>query len=360
MRSVHQFVPTLEPGAVGQHVVQIAHVLEEMGIESTTFAEHIRPSMTGRASDFRDYGRGVPAKRDDVLLYHVAIGSTVADFVRDQPARLVLDHHNITPPAFWTGWEPAVVSAAAWARRQLAELAPRAELGIADSHFSEHELVDEGCRATMVLPVMVDLDAFEAEVDEVALDRLHGRSAGAPVWLFVGRLAPNKCQHDIIKAFWAYRSVYDPSAVLRLVGATSSPRYLEVLHELVGALQLESAVEITGGVSAGELSAHYRAADVLVCLSEHEGFCVPLLEAMHHELPVIAYAATAVPETLGDGGLCLPTKAPSTVASAVNLVLRDVRLRRQLVDAGTRRMAAFDLDVTRAMWRDALASLAAP
>ena len=357
MTRVHQFVPTLEPGAVGQHIVQIAHVLDEMGIESTTFAEHVRPSMTGHASDFRDYGRGVSVKRDDLLLYHVAIGSTVADFVRDQPGRLVLDHHNITPASYWTGWEPDVVGAAAWARRQFAELAPRADLGIAHSRYSERELVDEGCRATSVLPVMVDLDALQVEVDEVALDRLHGRSTGATVWLFVGRLAPNKCQHDVIKAFWAYRSVYDPSAILRLVGGSSSPRYLEVLRELVSALLLEDAVEITGSVSAGELAAHYRAADVFVCLSEHEGFCVPLLEAMHHELPVVAYAATAVPETLGDGGLCLPTKSASTVASAVQLMLHDPRRRRQLVDAGTRRMSAFDLATTRTAWREALAAI---
>jgi glycosyltransferase involved in cell wall biosynthesis len=354
---VHQFVPTLEPGAVGQHVVQIKRLLDDMGIESTTFAEHIRPAMTGHGNDFRDYGRGVPAKPGDVLLYHVAIGSPVADFVRDQQGRLVLDHHNITPANFWTGWEPAVVDAAAWARRQFAELAPRADSGIAHSHFSERELVDEGCRSTRVLPVMVDLDALEVEVDEVALDRLHGGSAGAPVWLFVGRLAPNKCQHDIIKAFWAYRSVYDQTALLRLVGASSSERYLEALHELVIALNLDDAVEITGGVSPGELAAHYRAADVLVCLSEHEGFCVPLLEAMHHEVPVVAYAATAVAETLGDGGISLPSKSPSTVAAAVHLVLQDPGRRSQLVAAGTRRMRAFDLAATRIVWRDALASL---
>ena len=354
---VHQFVPTLEPGAVGQHVLLLKRLLDEMGIESTTFAEHIRPAMSGHASEFREYGRGVKPDGGDLLLYHVAIGSTVADFVRDQAGRLVLDHHNITPPTFWTGWEPAVVDAAAWARRQFAELAPRADVGIAHSRYSEAELAAEGCRSTRVLPVLVDLDAFEVEVDEVALDRLHGRSAGAPVWLFVGRLAPNKCQHDVIKAFWAYRSVYDRTAVLRLVGGSSSERYLESLHEVISALHLGDAVEITGSVSPGELAAHYRAADVFVCLSEHEGFCVPLLEAMHHELPVVAYDATAVPETLGAGGLLLPSKAAGTVAGAVHVILRDPQRRAQLVAAGTRRMQAFDLAVTREAWRDALAAL---
>jgi glycosyltransferase involved in cell wall biosynthesis len=105
------------------------------------------------------------------------------------------------------------------------------------------------------------------------------------------------------------------------------------------------------------LAAHYRAADVLVCLSEHEGFCVPLLEAMHHEVPVVAYEATAVGETLGDGGILLPSKSPGTVAAAVHVVLHDPRRRAQLVAAGTRRMRAFDLSATRAVWRDALASL---
>jgi glycosyltransferase involved in cell wall biosynthesis len=121
------------------------------------------------------------------------------------------------------------------------------------------------------------------------------------------------------------------------------------------ALGLADAVEVTGSVTAGTLAAHYRAADVLVCLSEHEGFCVPLLEAMHHRLPVVAYRAAAVPETVGPAALLLDTKDGATVAAAVARVLSDDELRTGLVDAGTARLAEFDLERTRARFMDAMA-----
>src|SRR5207248_3376126 len=162
-----------------------------------------------------------------------------------------------------------------------------------------------------------------------------------------GRLAPNKAQHDLIKALAAYRRLYDPRARLHLVGTSSSESYRTALVAYADALDLVDAVEFTGSVSDGELAAHYRAADVFVCVSEHEGFCVPLLEAMHHRLPIVAYAAAAVPETLGDGGLLLNSKDPYTVAAAVQRVVSDADLRAQLVAAGTRRLHDFDLDRSR-------------
>src|SRR5205823_10965495 len=153
---------------------------------------------------------------------------------------------------------------------------------------------------------------------------------------------------------WAYRSVYDSTATLRLVGAPSSERYLDALHELVVALNLGEAVEITGGVSPGELAAHYRAADVFVCVSEHEGFCVPLLEAMHHRLPIVAYAAAAVPETLADAGVLLSTKDPLTVAAAVHRVLAEETVADALRERGCVRLGDFSLERSRRRFTEVL------
>ena len=354
MNALHQFTPTLEPGAVGAHTLEVKRLCDELGIPSITFAGHTREVWQGKGQDYRDYGRSVPARPGDVLLYHVAIGSPVADFVANRPERLVVDHHNITPASYFADWEPDVVHGIAWGRNQLAALAGRTTLGLADSGFNRGELDDLGYGRTGVAPILLDTSQFERVVDDAALERLDGTGTA---WLFVGRVAPHKCQHDLIKAFSAYRRVYDPSAVLRIVGASSSDRYVEALRRLVSALQLDDAVDLVGGVSDGELAAHYRAADVFVCLSEHEGFCVPLLEAMHHRLPIVAYASTAVPETLGAGGLCLPGKSPATVAAAVHRVASDRGLRDALADAGVHRLAEFDLAVTRRTWRAALESV---
>jgi glycosyltransferase involved in cell wall biosynthesis len=344
---VLQFVPTFEPGAVGAHLQQVRRLLEERGVTTETYAEHIRPALAGQAADFRRYD----AQLDDVVLYHVAIGSGVADFVRDQSSTLVIDHHNITPAHFWEGWEPPVVAATAWARHQLAELAPRAAVGIAHSAYSEAELTELRCYRTAVVPILLDTDLFDRAADPDALEQLQGNGT---VWLFVGRVAPNKAQHDLVKAFAVYRRVYDPSATLRIVGASSSDAYVEAIRRLIVALDLVGAVELTGAVPDAELVAHYRAADVFVCVSEHEGFCVPLLEAMHHGVPIVAYGATAVGETLAGGGIALPGKAPSLVAAAVARVHDDPTLRDALVAAGRRRLADFSLETTRARYWAAL------
>ena len=160
--------------------------------------------------------------------------------------------------------------------------------------------------------------------------------------MFVGRLAPNKAQHDIVKALAAYRQFHDAGARLVLVGGGTDEPYGRALRRFVHALGLDDAVTFAGAASAEQLVAHYEAADVFVVCSEHEGFCVPLLEAWHFGLPVVAYAAAAVPETLGDAGILLGVKDACTIAAAVHHVVTDDALRLHLVAAGTARLRAFD------------------
>ena len=323
---VHQFVPTLEPGAVGAHTLAVRDVLRAAGHTSEIFASEIEPVWADRGGQpVRDAGRA------DVVVYQMAIGSIVADAVlaRDEP--IVVNHHNLTPMRYIAGWQPVAAHGVAWGRGQLRELAARARLGIAD------------------------IDLQRARPHRVGLHTDHGRShpdrprlprrgrrprpapTGAVTWLFVGRLAPNKAQHDIVKAFAAYRRFHNADARLFLVGGGREDGYARTLQRFVHALGLDDAVTLTGGVSAAELAAYYRAADVFVVCSEHEGFCVPLLEAMHYRVPIVAFASTAVPETLGDAGLLLDVKDPCTVAAAVDRVVDDAALRRQLVEAGARR-----------------------
>ena len=162
----------------------------------------------------------------------------------------------------------------------------------------------------------------------------------------MGRVAPNKCQHDIVGAFAVYRRVFDPEARLTLVGGATSPHYQQALGRLIAEFGLGDSVEILSGVSDGELLAHWATADVFVCLSEHEGFCVPLLEAMTLGVPVVAYSAGAVPETLDGAGVLLDDKDPLAVAVAVDQVCRPGPARESLVKAGKRRADDFSLENT--------------
>ncbi len=358
MRAIHQFLPDLSPGdASSNHTLLIQQELRAMGLESEVYSHTTHASLAGRARPYTSYAPA-PGGGGERLLYQLAIGSVVADFLLARAEPLLVDYHNLTPGEFFADWAPPVVYGQTWGRQQLAALAPRTELALADSSFNRAELDDAGYRRTEVIPILLDTDAFDRAVDQAALDRLLAAKAGGGAdWLFVGRVVPNKAQHDVVKAFAAHRRVFDPSARLHLVGGTSVPAYADALERYVDALGLSHAVELAGSVSSGVLAAQYRAADVFVCLSEHEGFCVPLLEAMHHQVPIVALGAAAVPETLGRAGIVLDGKAPLTVAAAVDRVLGDEQLRRGLVAAGTSRLDDFALDRSRARLRAAIESL---
>jgi glycosyltransferase involved in cell wall biosynthesis len=348
--AAHLFVPRFEPGAVGNHVVEARDALVGAGYRSEIFAGDVDERWADRgARHYEEYGRAVAARPGDRLVYQVAIGSPVADWLIGRSETLIANHHNFTPMRFLQAWDPPATYGVAWGRRQLHRLASRCALGIADSRFNQLDLEAAGFTETVVVPVLVDLPAADREVDEALLERLRdAKHDGGRDWLFVGRVAPNKCQHDLVAALAAHRRAYGSRARLHLVGPATASSYSFALERFVAALGLEDAVEITGAVSPAALGAYYSAADVLVCVSEHEGFCVPVLEAMHHDVPVVAFGAGAVPETVGEGGLVLDRKDPETVAAAVERVLGDEAVRAALVAAGRGRCAQLDPEKAKA------------
>ena len=347
--TIHQFVPTLGSGdAVGQHTLQVQALLRDLGFKSEIYAER------STLSSGRPYSEH-SATPGSAVIYQFAIGSVLSDFLRERGVPLALDYHNITPPKFFEPWEPALAHGLAWGVHQVHQLQPHTTLGIADSTFNQTDLVECGYRRTVVAPILLDPGSFDGGVDEGVLGRLGAVSAGGGAsWLFVGRMAPNKAQHDVVKAFALYRRVFDSRARLWLVGGSSSDAYVHACRELADRLGVGSAVEFAGSVSQEALTAYYRSADVFVCLSDHEGFCVPLLEAMWHGVPVVAFGSSAVPETLGLGGVCLPEKSAGVVASAVWRVVSDRLVREGLVAAGRRRLADFELSKTRAIFTTAI------
>jgi glycosyltransferase involved in cell wall biosynthesis len=354
--AIHQFVPSFVPrDAIGTHVRAVRTLLRDMGIESDLYVGESREAAKGEVRDYHTYAGARPGQRT-WLLYQLSTGSKMAEYLLARPEPKLVDYHNITPPDFFFPWEAHVGVELDHGRQQIPLLSGCTDLAFADSAFNEAELIEVGFPKTVVAPIFVDYASFDQGVDAALLDRLLSAKRGAH-WLFVGRIAPNKCQHQVVKAFAAYQRLFDPHARLTLVGGSSSHAYLTAIKNYVGALGLEDAVTLTGSVGQQVLAAHFKAADVFVCLSEHEGFCVPLLEAMHNRLPVVAYDASAVPETLGDGGLLLADKAPVSVAAAVDRVVHDAGVRDALVAAGQERLETFSTERVRERWVDALRSL---
>ncbi len=356
MTAVHQFVPALLPrDATGDHTLALRDALRAQGWQSDIYVEAAHDELQHEAAYFEEYTRR--SKPGDILVYQASTGSPVAEYLLDRPETLVLNYHNITPASFYASWEADTAEKVTEARRQVAALAPRAALGVAHSEFSADELAAFGCSTTAVVPILVSVGDWSQTADPAEAATFAVRADGGTVLLFVGRLSPNKAQHQLVEALWLYRRWYDPKARLLLVGSPITKRYADAVFGLAAELGLAEAVIHGENLTTAELAAWYGAADVFVCLSDHEGFCIPLLEAMQFDLPIVAFAAGAVPETLGLAGVLLETKRPSVVAAAVDRVRRDPKLVGSLVSLGRRRLEDFEAARTRNRYVEVLEAL---
>jgi L-malate glycosyltransferase len=355
---VDQYVTGFAPhDAIGKHTLQVRRALRQAGYESDIWAEDIHPALENEA---RPYWQDKANGDGRLLVYQCSTNSALAPWLAeraDHGERLLSQYHNITPARYFERWHRQTARAMGQARAELAMLAPKVELALPVSAFNEAELLATGYRRTAVCPLLVDLADYHRAPAPKTLDRLRRRRARSGVqWLFVGRFAPNKCQHDVIGAFAAFRRLVDPAARLTLVGGPSQPRYQWALQRLAHQLELAESVELLAELPDADLLAHFAVADVFVCLSEHEGFCVPLLEAMELGVPVVAYAAAAVPETLGGAGILLADKGPVVVARAVEQACQPQR-RQELARAGRDRAERFALPLTSGRLLSTIASL---
>jgi glycosyltransferase involved in cell wall biosynthesis len=372
--AVHQVLPVFAPrDAIGNHAVALRRELRALGLVSEIVAGEVNPGIDAPAWTIREVetaarrrlraGRSfakTPLPRDGpatVWLYHASTGSPAADFFATQRGPKLLDYHNITPAELIGGWEPHVGVELEHGRRQLMDLADICHGAMADSAYNAAELRRLGYRRVEVVPIFIDPQP--GPPDPLTLARLRERKAtnGGADWLFVSRVFPHKGHHELIKALAVYRATYDPAARLHLIGAVGSTTYAEALEEFAAELGLDDAVTLTGSVAPAVLEAHYAAADVYVSASAHEGFGVPLIEAMARNVPVVAWDGTAVSETAAGAGLLLSEHSPPATAAAVARVCADEGLRRQLVRAGSRRVADFSPQPTAAILRRVVAAL---
>jgi glycosyltransferase involved in cell wall biosynthesis len=345
VKGVHQVLATLGYGdAIGNEVLGIQRVLCAAGYESEIFVETAEPRVRPMTVSYLELPEA--SHPDNVLIHHFSIGSRASRVAYALPDRMVLIYHNITPPEYFIDVHPALVGLCFLGRRELELFRHRSDLALGDSEFNRQELEAIGFPRTGVLPVVPDFAHLKGEPNYQLAGQFDDHWTNV---LFVGRTIPNKRLEDVIRWFHAYKRWFNPRSRLLFVGEQSGfERYVATLNELVA--QLGAAdVHFLGHVSNEELVAFYEIADVFLCASEHEGFCVPLIESFYMGVPVIAYAATAVPATMDGGGVLITDKEPMQVAALIDRIVSDSTLQDRIIgsqDAALERLVAKDFGGT--------------
>ncbi len=326
-RHVHQLLAALSYGdAIGNEALAIQKHLRKAGFASDIFAEKVHPRVAHLARPLWEYPQ--VSSPETVCLFHFSIGSAAGRLIYHAPDRLVSIYHNITPAHFFLGFHAHLAGLCYHGRRELEAFAPRTELGLGDSEFNRRELEEAGFKQTAVLPIVLDLATYDRPGSAVVERLYEGPRTNL---LFVGRIIPNKKIEDLIRVFAVYQRYVNPVSRLLLVGDyRGHERYFQRLLDMVDYLRLDEVV-FTGQVDDDDLLSYYRVADLFLCLSEHEGFCVPLQEAMVFGVPVVAYDTGAVRETLHGGGVLLREKPPEVVAELVHRILTDSALKKNIL-----------------------------
>ena len=346
-RRIDQWVPALHRGdAIGDSTLLMRDVFRSWGCKAEVYSLDIDDALGSQARAFTDWQAG---EANDVVILHYALPSPLSAAFRDSRSRRVLLHHNITPPAFYAPYDPELARICALGEAEVRTLVGHAELALGDSEWTRRELEQMGFERTGVLPILLDFARYAQSPNPVLSRALLDDRVNL---LFVGRVAPNKCHADLIRVAAYWKRFIAPDVRLLLVG--KRPRretgeglplrkhYLDALQSFHYEEGLDATeVVFTGHLPHDDLLACYSRARVFLSMSEHEGFGVPLVEAMLMDVPVLAFRSTAVADTLGEAGVQFGEKSFAEVAELAHSLATDQSLRSRVLEGQRRRLPAF-------------------
>jgi glycosyltransferase involved in cell wall biosynthesis len=340
MKKFAQLVHTLSYGdAISGEVLSLDRCMRDLGYETAIYSLHAHPRLKGQAKKYTELNRDFGGE----VVLHYSLGSPLNELYESltQATRTII-YHNITPPRWFAGVNPRVCRDIEVGVQELPALLRMSDRILADSCFNAGELAELGFAAE-VLELPVDPARWQGGENEGISSIV--RSEPGIHLLHVGRLAPNKCIEDIIKIFYFLHHKITKESKLWLVGIDiDTELYSFSLKRLAHELSLEKSVQFVGCLSDEEIRSLYTHCNAYVCMSEHEGFCLPVVEAMHFGLPVLAYDASAVPDTVGDGGIVVREKRHPQLAELVYRMCTDQTLRDRLVVAGKERVQQLSYD----------------
>jgi glycosyltransferase involved in cell wall biosynthesis len=335
---VDQLIPAFHQGdAIGDTASHLKRFLNSKGFSSEIFCLTRDEELDGASKLFSSFPK---AKPSDVSILHFALPSPLTKAFVKLPTRKVLIYHNITPPEFFIEFSQEMANLSRLGREELASLVPHVSLALADSEFNCQELRQLGFKKTAVFPLFVDFVRYERKINRLMYELFSDERTNI---LFVGRIVPNKRIEDIIKVTFYFKKYISPLVRMIVIGKTQSlPSYYQSLVRLADEFYLKpEEICFTGHIPDEEMYALYRAADVFLSLSEHEGFGLPFVESMIFDLPIIAYDSTAVPYTLDEAGILIKHKRVNYVAELVNIVAHDKKIREKILHGQRLRLERF-------------------
>mgnify|MGYP001354390147 CR=1 FL=1 len=334
---VAQLIPSvMEHDAMSNYVLQLDEIMAHAGVDSRIFASLVESKVYSSRVYLLDSLRDF---QPNLLIYHMGIGDPIGEYIQLLGIPYIIYYHNITPSLYFQNNWP-LANLLEWGRRQLSELAKSAIAGMAASEYSKKEMVEVGYKNCYVFPIIIDTQKI-ALIEDINAEG-YGICDGKDNLCFVGRISPHKKQDDLIRVFKIYKEHYNSNSRLFLVGSIFDQDYFTLLNRLLAELDLCRDVEILGLLDEVRWKAYYRHSRAFVSMSEHEGFCVPLLEAHYFHLPVVAYDGGAVAEVMGGAGILIKDKTNLlNTARSIDMVVSNTNMRNELISKGTMNLERF-------------------
>ena len=341
MKKIIQVTPSISKGdATSNDLLALKDALDSYGIQNAYYADVIQENAKDLGvKSFFEYKN----KEDDIVIFHFSIMSRFTEYFKNYKGKKWVIYHNVTPHTFFEEYDDVMVDICKGSIQNISSLKDTVDLCIADSEFNKENLIEMGYKCPIeVLPILIRFSDYDKEANEEIIKKYRGD--GYTNILFTGRVAPNKKQEDIIESFYYYKKNINEKSRLFIVGGYGKEdKYYKRLKRYVEEIGIEDVI-FTGHIPFADILGYYRASDIFLCLSEHEGFCVPLVEAMYFGIPIIAYDSTAIKETLGGSGLLLEDKNPKKVAEAIDIIEKDKDLREKIIENEKERLEYFSYD----------------
>lgn len=340
--AVHILLPTFEPrDAVGNDAFGMYRLLMHAGYPVKIFAESVHRDYSSFTQPAASPANGLFRDRDAVMIYHHATDWPLGEkILKETQNKRVIKYHNVTPPEFFSGYAENYYHSCQSGVAATERLARVDNTWIwGDSQFNAGEFIAQGVspsRCRVVAPLHQVEQLLEAPLDPVTA----GKYRDIPVRiLFVGAFRPNKGHTRAVDVFAAYRRLTHKNARLLFVGSKVDALngYVQEVHHHAELMGVYERVDFAHGVNAAQLRAYYSTSSVFLCVSEHEGFCVPLIESMAFRLPIVAQAKTAIGETGGECGIFFDFFEPAHYARAIDELVENPMLTQDLAERGRQR-----------------------